>query len=445
MVLAARQGAGIAIGFGGTVLLVRLVGPDAYGLYAAAFGLAFWAQGVLGLGVALSLVRRPEDDPRAWAQGFTLTCVTGLGGAALAVLASAGIERGIGLDGFRDVGAAVFAALPLWVVAQVGFARMERDLAFGRLAVVELVSQLIFFAVALPAAFAGAGAWAPVLGLWCGQVVALALAMGLSGLRPRFVWDRALSRELVASGSAFTASVQLWQLRHLVNPLVVGGLAGADAVAHVSLAHKLVESLGFVKNSTWRLALAAMARLRGERLRAALEEGLRLQVLAIGPLLVGFAWVAPVAVPALFGPEWAPTARLFPLLALAALTNAVFTLHASALYALGRTREVAVYHLAHVLVFGLGAAALVPRYGVVGYGWAELAACSAYVLAHVSLAREVGAPDYRRVVVPWAACALALFPWQLGWWTAAAVALLLVWPDTWRTVGTLVRATWRPA
>ena len=50
-------------------------------------------------------------------------------------------------------------------------------------------------------------------------------------------------------------------MRLLVNPVLVGRFAGAQGVGFVALAIRLVEVLSFIKQATWRVAMAALAKL----------------------------------------------------------------------------------------------------------------------------------------------------------------------------------------
>ena len=64
----------------------------------------------------------------------------------------------------------------------------------------ELAAQALFFAVAIPAAIAGWGAFAPVAGWWMQQTALLVAAYALAGYRPGFHWDRVMAREALAYG-----------------------------------------------------------------------------------------------------------------------------------------------------------------------------------------------------------------------------------------------------
>lgn len=196
---------------------------------------------------------------------------------------------------------------------------------------------------------------------------------------------------MLSFGLGYTLSQRVWQLRSLVNPLLVGRLAGAEGVAFVALAVRIAESLGFVRVAAGRLAVAGLSRLRDEppRLRAALQSALELQVVMLGPLLCLFALAGPYLVPKLFGERWAPSLHVYPWIAAAVLINSVFNLQSSALFVLGQQWAVLRAYGAHVALFGAGTLLLVTRFGISGYGWADLLACGAYFLLHRRLAGYV--------------------------------------------------------
>lgn len=433
--LVLRQGLGLLVNLGGVLLLTRIIGPEKYGLYAAALSVFTYFQIVSQLGIEVYLVRREgEEQLTTYHQAFTLLLLLGLGGMLLALLALPLLQSWVRLEGFASVAQIMFLALPVTLLFQVPRSQLERHLDYKRIAIVELTSQLLFYLVALPLAFQGFGVWSPVAGWWCQQLQITGLLYWSVGYRPRFFWDLDLIKHMLGYSLSFSSSVWVWQLRTLVNPLVVGRYGGAEAVGYLALAIRMVETLSFVMGATWRISIATLARLQGDRIRLvkALTEGMSLQILALGPLLVGFSWLVPWLLPLLFGPRWLPVLVVYPFIALSYLSNALFNLHSSALYVLHRNLEVTAFHLIHIALFAGAAFLLVPRLGFVGYGWAEVAALASYVAIHIFVVRNIGSPDYRLPGIWWAACAVALFTHQLGWWAALGVVAVVLWPGTHR-------------
>jgi PST family polysaccharide transporter len=207
----------------------------------------------------------------------------------------------------------------------------------------------------------------------------------------------------------------------------------------VGVATRFAEILSFARTATWRLSMSALARLNGDRRRAltAITEGMRLQVLLLGPLLAGFAFAAPYVMPLVFRdrwPEWSRSMDVYPYIALGILCNAVFSMHSSMLFVLRRNGLVAAFHAVHIAILFGAAAYFLPRYGVVGAGYAEIAAILSYPLIHMFISRVIGPPHYL-VAATWAvAMGLLLFTHQLGWIASVGLIAAALWPTTWRTL-----------
>ncbi|MBE9014321.1 oligosaccharide flippase family protein, partial [Pseudanabaenaceae cyanobacterium LEGE 13415] len=285
--------------------------------------------------------------------------------------------------------------------------------------------------VSLSLALKGFGAWAPTIG-WCAhQTQTCILLWAVSRLRPKLCWDKHRIKEMLSYGLGVSASGWVWYLKTLINPLIVGRFAGETAVGQIALAIRMLEVLSFAKAATYRISIAALAQLQsdGKRLKQAISEGMELQLLALGPILVLASWIGPIVFPLMFGEEWIPAMSIFPLLGVTYLTNAAFNLHCSTLYVLRRNWEVTAFHAAYVILFGILAFFLVPHSGIAGYAWAEVLSIVTYVVAHLSIHRLIGSPNYQIAAIWWAGFTIAMFSYQLGWWVVGGLGLAFLLPE----------------
>jgi PST family polysaccharide transporter len=444
-----RQGLGVAISTVGIILLTRTIGPSAYGVYGAAIGIYNFLLILFTWGVEVYLIRH-EEEPQLqdYHQAFSLLLLLGSVGAGLAILALPTMERWVRLEGFGPVATVMFAGLPLVLLGRVPLARLERALDYRSVALIELSVLVVYYLVALPLAYQGFGPWAPIGGWSAQELSRLGLLYRTSAYRPRLHWEWARVRAMVGYGLGFSASIWVWQLRMLVNPLVVGRYAGADAVGYVALAIRMVEQLSVLREITWRLSIPALARVQGNltRMVKAISEGSSLQTMASGIPLVAFGLVAPWVVPALFGSRWVPLLEVYPFIALGYLANSAFNLHSSALYVLQKNWQVTMFHLVHIVLFA-GSALLLVRYiGVRGYGWAEIVALPSYVVIHACVAVYIGRPRYAHAGIWFTAWAIPLFGWQfLGPWTMISIVAPLIWPPTRRSLLRTVAMIWERA
>lgn len=432
MYLVGRHIAGLLLSVVGAVLITLLIGPDNFGLYSGALVIVMFLGSVGRLGVDVYLVRHKDDpDPRMYDQAFTVMLLAGGGLAALGLLASPWLGLVVRPD-FVPPLRALLPTIPLTLVASPALATLERRLDYRAVSLLDLSGQVSYYVVAVALAALGRGYWAQVAGYWCWQAVVAALTYRVSGYRPRLVWSRPLLREMLGYGLGYSASLWVWQLRTLVPTIVVGRYLGGAGVGYVALAVQAAEVLAFVKNATWRMSIVVLARVQGDhaRLRAALEEAMLLQVLALGPLLDGFALASPL-VPLILGRRWAGVPTIYPFIALGYLANVVFNMHSSVLYVLRRNRDVTLFNAANTVLLAGAGLLLVPRLGLAGYGLGEAAALASYAVLHVALARVM--PFSYRRALPWLmGCAPPLFGvfLPLGWRPFLWLPLVAVvfWP-----------------
>lgn len=431
--LAVREGLGMLISIGTVLLITRTIGPAQYGVFTAAFGLCFFLQNFGHLGIGIYLVRQEgEQSLRDYHQAFTLFVLIGGSVVAIALLGLPWMQAWLKIDGFAPIFEVLAIASFFSVLSQAPLAKLERDLEFKRIAWVELLGQMLLFLVSLPLALRGWGAWAPTLGYVAQQIQTMILLCITARYLPRLQWDWERIQPMMAYSIGVSTSSWVWYARTLVNPLIVGRFGGETAVGQLALAIRMLDVLSFVKAATYRISISALAQMQGDtqRLRKAVSEGMELQILAMGPVLVLASWIGPVLFPPIFGAAWTPVMTVFPLIAIAYLGSAAFNLHCSALYVLRRNWEVTAFHAAYVILFAVLAIVLVPRVGILGYGWAEAIAVITYGITHVYVARFVGSPDYGIASLWWIAFVLALFSYALGWWVAGVLVLVLSLPPS---------------
>jgi O-antigen/teichoic acid export membrane protein len=433
--LALRQGIGMAISLGGVLLLTRLIGPEQYGLYAGTFGVFWYLQTIFQMGVEVYLIRHEgEESAATYHQAFTLLLLLSVVGIVVTWLGMPLLQQWTGMPGFTAVARVMFLGLPIVLLSQVPTAMLERRLNYQHIAYIELANQVLYYLIAVGLAFKGYGVWAAVIAWWVQQLQSFCLFFWVTRYRPQLCWNTPAMVAMLRYGVGFSASTWIWTARMLVNPLIVGRFAGAEAVGYVALAIRLVEVLGFVKTATWRIALSALAKFQGDRgrLTRAIDEGMGLQMLALGPLLVAFAWVAPWLLPQLFGPKWTPVVAVFPFIAFGNLTNSLFSMHCSALYVLKHNWAVAGFHLLNLILFVGGSVLFLPKLGPVGYGWGEVCTIGSYILVHYFVAKSVGTPNYKLPLVWWLGFSAALFVYQIGWWAGLGLAAMAVMPASHR-------------
>ncbi|AGL03933.1 oligosaccharide flippase family protein [Desulfoscipio gibsoniae] len=400
--LIARQGLGLFISFVGILLLTRSIGPGNYGLFISAQEIVLYLSHLVSLGNKVYLIRR-ETEPceHEYNQAFTLMFITSMVGLLLGIAVIPLLQQWLKNPAFIPPLLILLLTLPLTALSTPAMAKLERDLNYRAVSIIELAGQLINYIIALTLAYYGKGVWAPVAGYMAWQVLICAGSCIMARLTPRPYWSRDIVADMLKYGISYSTSVWIWQLRPLVNPLIVGRYAGPEVVGCVALAIRFVDALSFVKNVVQRISIAVLAELQKDqlRLKEAIEKAMVFQILAFGPLLISFSFIAPLVFPGLFGDQWNKVLLIYPFIALSYLFNTVFNMHSSVLYVLRRNYEVTIFHTVYILLLTAGALLLLPRFGLLGYGIAEVLTLFSYVIIHYYV-RRIFPVSYKNAI-PW--------------------------------------------
>lgn len=428
--LMGRQALSIALKLIGVLLITRALGPSAYGAYVSAFNLYQYAIALGAAGIGVYLLRSQGDvSERTYRTAYAVLL-------GLSVLMFSAFELGrrwiggwIGVEGFESVAAIIAFALPLQLLAAPATVRLERALNYKAIAFIETASQLCYYAVALTLAWLHFGPEALAIALVVQNAVNIVLCHVASKTLPGLAFEPTAAKEMARYAMSYSAANWIWQLRMLINPMLVGPALGAQAVGLVGMTIGILEILSIIKTVAWRLSVSILGRVQDdvERLRRAVTEGMELQVLAVGAILLGFGWTGSFVIPIVFGERWAPVMEVYPYIAVGYLTAAPFNMHSATLSVLNRNKGLSIAFAAHIALFVATAYLAIPIWGTVGYGLGEIAALLSYAIVHYFLAKAVGSPDYRLTALWWSAAVIGLFWRQLGLWAIAGpfAALLL--------------------
>jgi PST family polysaccharide transporter len=437
--LVGRQAMGMVISLVGVVLVTREIGPAAYGLFAATLAIFTFTFLITRWGIDLYLVRAAESDhneERFDIASTLLLAISLLG--LLAGLASLPLLSGwVGLENFQSMMAVYFLMLPVAMLAAVPRAKLERDLAYDKLAIAELITLIQFQSVAVLLAYLGWGAWSLTLSWVMNQFLGAGITFGMARYRPRLNIDRPVMRDMLGHGTGYTASMCTNEARTLINPLIIAPFAGPQAVGYVGMVVQLITRLSIIRMISQQMSVAALAKVQEQRdkIRDLLGEGMQLHVICVGLPVLIFVLVSPWLVPTAFGERWRPMVQLLPYVGTGAVAMGLFSLHASVLYMYRRAWRVASFHVLWVGVMFAASYVLVKQIGWLGYGWAELASIPTYFVLHRITSKVLGGSPRFAVPLGWAmAISLLMFFQTLGWWSLTGVGLLAIWPASWREI-----------
>jgi O-antigen/teichoic acid export membrane protein len=391
----------LLVGFGGNIVLARLLVPADFGLVAIGATLMIFATTLSDGGLGSGLIRRPESPTRAELKSVLALQLTLTGALAVVV---AGIGSFFGSAG--AVVAVMLCGLPIASVQTPGRVVLSRALRFRVLTGVDAVGVLAYYGWAVGLVLAGAGVWGLATGVVfkaLASTLAMAIASRGTNLLPSFEGARSLL-PVVSFGLRFQGISLAGMLREQGLNAGVAGLAGVGTLGIWTLAKRVIEIPVLLIEPLHRVAFPYMSQLQAaaEDPAPVIERGIRVTGAAAGVVLVGLAAGAAGLVPGVFGAQWSETAVAVQWVCCSLIVAAPLAVVAVGyLYALGEPSIVLRATIAHTLTLFAVAFPLLPFYGVSAIGAGSLAGAvvDAAILGRVVGARS-GARPFRLMAVP---------------------------------------------
>ncbi len=323
-----------------TFLVIRLLDPEDYGLFAMTQVVLTFLSLMNGYGFANSLVRSESIDRQKIAQAFGMLIL--LNGSLatfqllMAPLAAAYFRQPLVADLLR-VQAILYLFTP-FIALQT--ALLSRDIDFSRQAKVDLFASVCSAGTALLCARAGYGVWTLVMAslVLFGVRAILLTAVGRSLVWPSFQFKGA--GPMFRYGGAMVAVQFFWFLQSQSDVFIAGRVLGPHDLGLYTTALFLATILSakFVPPIN-DVAFAAYSRMQAdpEALASAFVKTVRLIMLIALPFYLGLAATAEPVVLTALGPKWAEAVPLVRIMALAMPFMTLQILFSPATNAIGRS------------------------------------------------------------------------------------------------------------
>lgn len=315
------------VGFGGSVVVSRLLTPYEFGLNAIALA----TSGVLAVFVASGadafIVREVNLTRQMIATATTVNAIlfTVLSVALLAISFHAGTLLG---DARAGPVVRILAIMPLLnILAFRPAAMLQREMRFKAAAVVAITSVVVNNGVAIVAILAGARHTGPAIGAVSGLAATILLYLFINprDLRPTFSTQNLGSMAMF--GLRMVTVSGAGQFVHYMSHLILGRMLGIGALGLYSRATLLANFIfSQLYGTATRVTFAQMSKVFREtgELRHVFMQSFYVILSAMWPLLVGLAILAKPALVILYGDQWVAAALPFTILLVAHVINLTF-------------------------------------------------------------------------------------------------------------------------
>ena len=325
---------------GSTVVLARLIAPEDFGLISMVISVTNFVNLFNDLGLSQATIQKAEINHSQVSTLFWLNVVL----STVLMLLTDALAPAIAW--FYNEPRLTLITLVLacgFIVA--GFAvqhqaLLNRQMRYGELAAIRIISTVVGIATAVVSAWFGAGYWALVFMQLATVVINTVGVWVMCSWRPGLpVWHSSV-RSMVAFGSNLTGFNILQYFSRNLDNILIGRYWGAQQLGLYSKAYQLLYlPIQQINGPISAVALPALSRLQNEpeRYRAYYYKAILL-IVTLGMPLVGLLFVsADKAILTLLGPKWMDTVSIFRVLAVASFVGTFNVATGWAFISLGRT------------------------------------------------------------------------------------------------------------
>jgi O-antigen/teichoic acid export membrane protein len=376
------------------LVLVRLLTPRDYGLYAAGTVIT----GIGGLfaesGMLAALITREDRLDEAASTAFVALAVSG----TLLMLGSLAISPLLG-DAFHSskVGE-ITAVLSGWLLIRaltiVPDALLQRRLSFVRRVVVDPLGVIAYAAASIPLAATGAGVWAMVAGAYASIVVQAVAAWVAAGFRPRLRQSSfSLWRELASFTRPLIAAEVLRRVTMQIDTFMLGRFSSSATLGQYRNGLMLAQQPGGAFGSVAAyVLLPAFARISGVPHRIARAAG--------HAYWSAYAFIVPVSLACLplgvpialivLGPQWRQAGHAIAGLSGVVLGGVLLSISGELMKATGLLRLQFYVQVVWIVLVAVTVVTAALLWGLVGVAIAgSFSSCATAFYAMVRIARAM--------------------------------------------------------
>lgn len=378
------------VSWASTLIVIRLLAPEDYGLFAMAQVMLMLLNTMNGYGLASALIREPQVSEERLRQTLGMLMLLNIGLAVIqfvtAPLVALWFEQPLVANLLR-VQSLIYLTIPF---SALSHAILSRRMDFRRPAQVRLVSAIAGAVTALVGAFSDWGVWTLVfapLTMFATEAIGMTWA-ARAPIRPSFRFAGA--GHIASFGGVMTATQLFWFVQSQSDVMIAGRVLDPHDLGVYTTGLFLAQLLAakFVPPIN-EVAFAAYSRQQGDSMAgdngaAALLATIRLVMMVALPAYAGMAAVAPVLVPVVLGEQWHEIAPLLPVLSVAMAMMTLQILFAPATNARGVPWAALRITMIGSVVM-TGAFFIGSHWGLHGFAWAWVGGMAVLTMATVVL------------------------------------------------------------
>lgn len=384
------------------IVLARLLTPEDFGLVGAALVIVGFSSLFSQLGIGPAIVQRPKLEVEHLRTGFTMSVIFGFILAGLIVLTAPLIAKFFQMQGLVPVIRAVALLFCFQGFVVVADALLRREMRFGWLAGVDVVSYGIGFGVVgISLSLLEFGVWALVCAYLVRSITRAAILLYAQPHPKKPLIDRRSFKELMHFGTGFTVAKVFNYTALQGDNLIVGRWLGATALGLYGRAYQLlVFPINIFGGVLDNVLFPSMAKVQDDpkRLEAAYRRGISLIALIIVPICLAALVLAEEIILVVLGSKWIGVIAPFQILALGMLFRGLTKMDHSVARATGAVYRRAWYQ-GIFMVFVLGGSLIGQNWGISGVAVGVLIALAVNFTLMTSLSISLTKMTWNRYII----------------------------------------------
>ena len=426
----------LVISFFVSVLIARMVGPEAYGLVAMLAIFMALGQAFTELGFGAALVQRKDITPDDETSVFIINLLAGLVITVTLCFASPLVADFFDQEILVDLLCAQSFGILISSTALVQFAQLSRQMKFHLGAIIELVATVISGALGITMAYADFGVWSLIwLGLTRELIRAIA-AWVVVGWRPKGHFSKTRVAEMWDYCSKLLYSSLLHRIVTNLHTVIIGKIYSPEALGLYARAGGLQAlPVGVLTGTIQRVAFPLFAKHQADKvfLLQSIRSQNRLLVLIVSVIMGLLALIAEDLVPWMLGSSWSGAIPLLKILCIAGVFASAFPLHSQMTMALGASSIFLKIELLKKLITVI-VIAIVCQFGLTAFAWGAVAISIAdYLLSSY--------PNRNLISYSWTMQAIDLIPPVVLCTFSALLVFSIPWGSSWHPLLTMAAKT----
>jgi PST family polysaccharide transporter len=357
LITIASQAVTVFLQLASTVVLARMLTPDDYGVMGMVLSFVALASIFKDLGLSSAAIQRAGLTTDQQTNLFWINSLFGLFLSGVVACASPLIAWFFGRP--ELIGMTWILSLT-FVIAGLGAqhnAMMVRNMLYGRMGLINVLSIAVTFAVSVTLASLGFSFWSLAWGHVAGATARTALTWWFSPFLPGLWKNGVGSRSLINFGANVTGfNIVNYFSRNLDN-ILIGKFAGAEALGIYGRAYQLMLfPIQNLRGPIDAVTYPVLCRLQGrpEDWRAYHMQTLKVIALLSMPLVAWMFLVSEPLILLLLGENWAGVIPIFQALAMVAFIQPSLSVVGPLLLSLGRSRDYLWLGMTNAFIYSAG-------------------------------------------------------------------------------------------